>query len=225
MNIFLYWNYKDNDSKRIYSFLNDSEFVNKIQQDENLKFYKKCYSFEVDEDIKKEIADSELVLFFTHGDNDSILKFRYNDEIVKKRFVFIDKSNASMLKHKKVISICCNSARELGKLCVSDEVQSKFYIGFLDDITYDEGFTGTFKSIVYQTYSNAFHKALYGAYNGKWNAEKFCNILRKNIIDMLTKEILESDDRALGSITQPIFHRKTAKSLVVLGDSSILIFK
>jgi hypothetical protein len=66
---------------------------------------------------------------------------------------------------------------------------------------------------------------LESAYVNKWNAEKFTLLLRKYIIDMLTKEILESTDRKLGSVSSISFHRKTADSLIALGDTKQLIFE
>ena len=67
--------------------------------------------------------------------------------------------------------------------------------------------------------------ALLNACSKEWTADKFVLMLQKNIIDMLTKEILNSKDRKLGSISGITFHRKTAESLVVLGQSDQLIFE
>ena len=223
MNIFIYWNYKDGDSKKIYSFLNDSEFIESVKEREDIVFHKEFENFELTEEIVKEIEGSDVILFFTHGDSDAILKFRYKDPLLKQRFVFIDKGNASILKKKKVIAICCNSARELGNFCMNGDIKSEFYIGFADDITYDEGFTNDFKSIVYKTYSKAFSEVVLNAYKGHWSADKFVKRLRKNISDMMTDEILKANLR-LGSSGQATFHKKTANSLLVLGNAEALVF-
>lgn len=225
MRIFIYWNYKDRDSKKIYQFLNKSKFMYKITQDHDVYIYKKYKDFLLDESLCNEILNSDIIMFFTHGEYDAILKFRYIDNLLKKRYVFVDLENALLLKNKKVISVCCRSAKELGVYCVGDKVQSKFFIGFLEDLIYSEDFSDDFRSIVYKTYSNAFEQAFEQAYDNNWTAEKFVLRLKKYIQDMLTTEILLSDDRKLGTITGVSFHRKTAESLVALGETTQLIFK
>jgi hypothetical protein len=223
--IFLYWNYKDRDSKRIYQFLNNAAFKEGLESRCDVVWQRMYCDFQLDDKLLNDMLTSDLLLFFTHGDDDAILKFRYNDEAAKEQFTFINQDNATILKKKKVIAICCRSANILGKYCVGKNIESKFYIGFHRDLIYDEGFTDDFKSIVYRTYSNAFEMALLNACSKEWTADKFVLMLQKNIIDMLTKEILNSKDRKLGSISGITFHRKTAESLVVLGQSDQLIFE
>lgn len=225
MKLFLYWNYKDTDSKKIYQFLKNPDFKNTIEENHDLEWCCKYSDFELNEKLMSEIEKSDLLLFFTHGDDDAILKFRYNDEIVKKRFTFIDLENASILKNKKVIAFCCRSAKVLGQYCISDEIQSKFFIGFSDDLIYSEGFTGEFKNIVYKTYSLAFEKVLLDAMHKSYTAKRFVLMLKKNIIDMLTEQILNAPDRKLGSLSGVSFHIKTAESLVVLGQPDQLVFE
>lgn len=225
MNIFLYWNYKDQDSKKIYQFLKNPEFKQFFDESHNIKWYRKYSDFELNKSLYDDIENSDLVLFFTHGDDDAILKFRYADEIVKNRFTFVNLENASILKNKKVIAFCCRSANVLGRYCTGKEIQSKFFIGFCKDLIYDEGFTPELKSLVYKTYSIAFEKTLLDACDKGYTAEKFVLMLKKNIIDMLTKQILESSDRKLGSFSGVSFHRRTAESLVALGEANQLIFE
>lgn len=225
MNIFLYWNYKDQDSKKIYQFLNNTSFRASLEASHNVVFHREFHDFPLDDRLLNEIADSDLVLFFTHGDDDAILKFRYNDESVKKRFTFVDLENASVLKNKKVLAFCCRSANILGRYCVDKDIESKFFVGFSDDLIYSENFSVDFKNIVYKTYSNAFEKTLIDACNKNWSADKFVLMLRKNILDLLTKEILASQDRKLGSFSGVSFHTRTANSLVALGHSAQLIFE
>ena len=225
MKIFLYWNYKDQDSKKIYQFLKNNSFMDFLNNCHNVIFYKEFRDFPLNDTLLNHMATSDLILFFTHGDDDAILKFRYNDESVKKRFTFIDLENASILKNKKVIAFCCRSANRLGRYCVDKDIESKFFVGFCDDLVYSENFSNDLKNIVYKTYSNAFEVSLLNAYNKNWTADKFVLMLRKNIIDMLTKEILTSQDRRLGSFSGVSFHRKTADSLIALGQSEQLIFE
>ncbi|MCI9442005.1 MAG: hypothetical protein HFH15_12390 [Ruminococcus sp.] len=173
MNIFIYWNYKDNDSKKIYQFLNQSTFFELLEEGNNVIFHKEHQDFIIDNLMHNEIRNSDIILFFTHGDDDSILKFRYKDELPKERFIFLDFENAELLRGKRVIAICCRSANQLGEYCVGEKVQSEFFVGFQDDLIYDEGFSNEFKRIVFKTYSSAFERAFINAYNKKWPAEGF----------------------------------------------------
>lgn len=225
MNIFIYWNYKDNDSKKMYQFLNESFFADNIGCNKIIKFKKAYEDFEIDDSLCADMVNSDIILFFTHGDDDAILKFRYYNELVKERFIFLDKKNANLLKEKKVIAICCRSANLLGKYCIGENVQCKFFVGFQGDLIYNEGFSDELKSLIYKAYSNAFKSAFIDAYNNKLTAERFVLILKKYISDMLTSEILSSPDRKLGSYAGVSFHRETAESLVALGQSQLLIFE
>lgn len=224
MNIFIYWNYKDNDSKKMYQFLNELSFSD-LLPDNKIMFHKEFKDFNIDDSICNDMKNSDIIFFFTHGDDDAILKFRYNNEQYKQQFTFIDFNNANLLKEKKVIAICCRSANCLGKHCVSDNIQCKFFVGFQDDLVYSDGFSKKLRSLIYKAYSNAFKNAFLDAYKYKWSAEKFVLVLKKYISDMLTSQILLSQDRKLGSYSGVSFHQKSAESLIVLGQSQLLVFE
>lgn len=224
MKIFIYWNYKDNDSKKIYQFLKNSTFLEKLKEENTVTIKKMFSNFILDEDIINAVAESDVIMFFTHGEEDSILKFRYKNEDVKDQFTFINTDNAGILKGKKVLAFCCSSATILGEYCCSEEVKSKFYIGFKKDIIYGEGFQNEFRSIMYSSYSEAFEKALLKAYQEQWTADNFVQMLRIFISQMLTKKILSSSDRRLGSFSSVSRHLETANSLVALGESTELVF-
>lgn len=224
MKIFIYWNYKDNDSKKIYQFLKNSTFLEKLKEENTVTIKKMFSNFILDEDIINAVAESDVIMFFTHGEEDSILKFRYKNEDVKDQFTFINTDNAGILKGKKVLAFCCSSATILGEYCCSEEVMSKFYIGFKKDIIYGEGFQNEFRSIMYSSYSEAFEKALLKAYQEQWTADNFVQMLRIFISQMLTKKILSSSDRRLGSFSSVSRHLETANSLVALGESTELVF-
>lgn len=224
MKIFIYWNYKDNDSKKIYQFLKNSTFVEKLKEENTVTIKKMFSNFILDEDIINAVAESDVIMFFTHGEEDSILKFRYKNEDVKDQFTFINTDNAGILKGKKVLAFCCSSATILGEHCCSEAVKSKFYIGFKKDIIYGEGVQNEFRSIMYSSYSEAFEKALLKAYQEQWTADNFVQMLRIFISQMLTKKILSSSDRRLGSFSSASRHLETANSLVALGESTELVF-
>lgn len=224
MRIFIYWNYKDNDSKKIYQFLKNSNFLEKLKEENTVIVIQRYSDFTLDEDIITAITESDIIMFFTHGEEDAILKFRYKNEDVKDRFIFINSDNAGILKEKKVLAFCCSSAAILGEYCCSEVVKSKFYIGFKKDIIYGEEFRNEFRSIVYNAYSGAFEKALLKAYQEQWTADKFARMLKFFINQMLTEKILSSSDRKLGAFSSASRHRETANSLVALGERDELVF-
>lgn len=225
MNIFLYWNRIDNDSKKIYKFLRDKDFIDAVSQSHSLTMREPFLLFELTEEIQNQIAESDLVLFFTHGEEDAILKCQYKFSTMKKRCSFINFDNASLLSDKRVIAICCSSAKELGQLCIGASIHSKFYIGFQEPITYDDGAHEQVRGLIYNAYSDAFREALLYALTSSCTAQQFVLILKKNINDMLTRQVLnETNDRVLGSLATVQFHRTSAASLVALGDVSLPVF-
>lgn len=224
MKIFVYWNYKDQDSKKIYQFIKQSSFFENLAKEHQVVLHKEFKDFKLDDTVIKDLQESDIAFFFTHGEDDSILKFRYNDALLKDRFTFICKDNAPLLSKKKILAFCCRSANKLGEYCVGPNINSLFYIGFTADLIYSEQFSDNFRNTVYKTYSAAFEKALEDSYKNNWTAKQFVIMLRKYIIDMQTTEILSSKDRNLGSFASITFHKKTADSLVALGKDQELVF-
>ena len=192
MKIFVYWNYKDQDSKKIYQFIKQSSFFENLEKEHQIFWHKEYKDFPVDDTLKEHLQESDIIFFFTHGEDDRILKFRYNNELVKDRFTFISYNNARLLSEKKIFAFCCRSANELGEYCVGFNVNSIFYIGFMDDLVYSDEcvVSGEFKSTIYKAYSAAFEKALTESYEYKWTVSRFVFMLKKYINDMLTEEIL-----------------------------------
>ena len=225
MKIFLFWNRIDSDSKKIYSFLEDQCFQEEIAKTHSLILHKPYAKFQISEEMKAQILESDLVLFFTHGEEDVILKSRYKQTQMKKQFSFIDSDNAQLLSDKKVIAICCSSAKELGQLCVDSSIHSKFYIGFQEPITYDDGDHKRVRGLIYTSYSDAFKEALLYALTTNCTAQEFVLKLQKSISDMLIRKILsETDNHVLGSLATVRFHHTSAASLVALGDATLPVF-
>ncbi len=225
MNIFLYWNRIDNDSKKIYKFLGDTGFRETISKCHSLTIIEPYASFKLTEELKYQISQSDLILFFTHGEEDAILKCLYIYPTTKKQFSFIDSDNASILSDKRVIAICCSSAKELGQLCVDTSIHSKFYIGFQEPITYDDGSHELVRGLIYASYSDAFKESLLYALTTNCTAQEFVLKLQKSISDMLIGKILsEPNDHVLGALSTVRFHHTSAASLVVLGDATLPVF-
>lgn len=224
MNVFIYWNRIDRDSKHIYKFLDDGSFINKLQEVCNVKLHKPNVKFALNDTIKSEIEESDIVIFFTHGMEDAILISKYKHETEKRRFSLIDTQSASMLANKKVIAICCDSAKCLGPHCVN-QVGSIFYIGFQDALRYDDGTHLNARGLIYQSYREAFDCSFSYSLETKCSASVFVNILRKNIHDMLTSHILnDTANHSLGPISNIHFHHQSAESLIALGNSDISLF-
>lgn len=225
MKIFLFWNRIDSDSRKIYKFLEDQSFQNEIQQIHSLIINKPFAKFQITEEMKTQISESDLVLFFTHGEEDVILKSLYKQPTMKKQFSFIDSDNAHLLSDKRVIAICCSSAKKLGQQCIDSPIHSKFYIGFQEPITYDDGSHEIVRGLIYTSYSDAFKEAFRHALTTNCTAQEFVLILRKSISDMLTGKILsETNNRVLGSLSTVNFHYASAASLVALGDATLSVF-
>jgi len=225
MKIFLFWNRIDNDSRKIYKFLEDQSFEEEIKKNHSLIIYKPFAKFQITEEMKTQLSESDIALFFTHGEEDVILKSLYKQTQMKKQFSFIDSDNAQLLSNKKVIAICCSSAKELGPLCVASPIRSKFYIGFQEPITYDDGAHEIVRGLIYTSYSDAFKEAFQRALTTDCTAQQFVLMLRKNISDMLTRKILsETNNRVLGALSTVSFHYASAASLVVLGDATLPVF-
>lgn len=220
MKIFIYWNRIDRDSKKIYKFLKNDSFRKELGMGNEVYYYAPYTSFNINQCILEEIASSDVVMFFTHGEEDAILKSKYIHQEQKKNFSFINFENAGILAEKKVIAICCDSAKTLGVYCVSPEVRCDFYIGFQDGIMYDDdGSHINIRGLIYDSYSEAFEKTILLSLHFKYNAQQFVQNLVRNINNMMTNKILnETDDRTLGSLGTITFHRKSAASLVALGN-------
>ena len=225
MKIFIYWNRIDNDSKKIYKFLKKDSFREELESKNEVYYHEPYISFQIDKSILEKIASSDVVMFFTHGEEDAILKSKYIQQDQKKNFSFIDFENASILAKKKVIAICCDSAKVLGRYCVDTDIKSDFYIGFQDGIIYDDGAHKNVRGLIYDSYSDAFEKTILLSLHSKCNAQQFVQYLIKSINDMMTNKILnETDDRTLGSLGTITFHRQSAASLIALGNVCSPVF-
>ena len=225
MKIFIYWNRIDKDSKKIYKFLSDDSFRHTLEENSDVVFFDPYLSFSLTQERLDQITHSDIILFFTHGEEDAILKSKYIQNSRKKDYSFIDVDNASLLSGKKVIAICCASAKSLGQYCVADPINSVFYIGFQDDIFYDDGSHENVRSLVYDAYSNAFSESILYSLSSKCTAQDFVQCLQKKINDMITRKILtETSDHTLGSLSSISFHKKSAQSLVALGNTASPVF-
>lgn len=101
MKIFIYWNRIDQDSKKIYKFLRSESFRHVLEESNDVVFFEPVLSFSLTQERLDQISQSDIIMFFTHGDEDAILKSKYIQTNRKKDFSFIDFDNASLLSGKK----------------------------------------------------------------------------------------------------------------------------
>ncbi|MDR0863588.1 MAG: hypothetical protein LBO74_01490 [Candidatus Symbiothrix sp.] len=230
MKIFVYWNYKDSDSKKIYGFLDEYITLLKTHHQYDVSFYKKCKHFDMNGVMETDIAESDMILMFTHGEKDRILKYLYPEPSLLSSATLVNKSNAQLFMNKIVVAMCCDSAVELGEFCNNPESPiSTTYIGFRDAIQYDTQNNGvrineTFRATMYKSYSEAFQEAFTFSIDNNCTAAMFVRRLKLNLRSFATKNILEGKNRSFGSASPAQMYTRTANSLVVLGNSNIQLF-
>lgn len=89
MKIFIYWNKIDNDSKKIYKFLKNDTFRQSLGKDNDVVFFEPFCSFLLTQERINQIAMSDIIIFFTHGEDDAILKSKYKQPNQKKTLVLL----------------------------------------------------------------------------------------------------------------------------------------
>ena len=116
-------------------------------------------------------------------------------------------------KNKIVLAFCCASAKNLGRLSVSDEVGCKAFVGFEKNIVYDNGHAEKSRHIIYQSYKIAFMKSLRYAARTKCSVGEYRIKLMQFLRKEATRAILESDNHTLNNM-----YSGTIDGLVALGD-------
>lgn len=237
MRVFIYWNRKDNDSEKMFRFLKSGAWIQQLQKKHEVTKAFLYDRFNIDTCIIKDESENDIVLieamkkadlliFFTHGDIDRIFKSSFRNREVYKEFTFVDCESSSLLSGKAVISICCLSARELGRHCVKEE-GVPYYLGFEKAIRYNDvsNRNETLKAVMYKGYSNGFDNGFKLALDNNYNARQLANVLRLSLNKSITHEILSSDDHSLSkySLGQQ-FYTDGIKSLICLGDGEEEVF-
>ena len=222
MNALIYWNYGDSDSKKMYSFLDSSPF-RELCQKENIDIRKEHKKFDND-GYWNQAEEKEMLLFFTHGEEDAILKFRYKQDHMRDEYVLATEKEINRMAGKRIVAICCQSAKGLGKACSYGENPVIYYIGFEGDIEYSDHVTASLRSDIYRIYSDVFGYTLYDAYENKRTAKAFIDRLKKGRLDEFTKFILFSSEGKNKKVSDAVFHKNTVRSLVVLGNADELLF-
>ena len=238
MKVFIYWNKRDNDSKKIYSFLKNGSWINALEKKHSVA---KAFLYDnFDVSTKKIIGynkikmtlleamqQSDIIFFFTHGDDDRILKSKYNNPSAFQAFTYMDCENASMASSKAIISICCSSAKVLGQHCVNNE-GVPYYIGFEEPIVYDEGACPNvnLRATMFKAYSEGFNRGFEDALNNNYTAEKMVRRLKLYINQAITHGILSVSDHSLSKYSAGTqFYTNGIESLICIGDNKKMVFK
>jgi|GEM_PF-5635668 len=220
---FFYWNYFDNDSKRMYRFLHkdESDFIEGAENICEVFLHRRHIKFDSSDQIYVDIAQCDILLFFTHGEADAILKRAYGNPLFKNQYTLIDLENVNLFSGKKVISICCDSAKLLGPESI---VQGcKVFVGFREAIFYDLG-KSTLRPLVYEAYSEAFARALKYAMKERVSADAFAKRLHASITQSITDKVLSGLDRGSLSLSELSEYYRGIDSITVLGESQEPLF-
>jgi hypothetical protein len=231
MKIFVYWNYKDKNSKKIYSFL-DSEKFEKFSESlgGSMHLHKKYQNFPQNDCIFSDLQNSNVAFFFTHGTENSILKFQCNDPNNNPDYTFIDTKNYSLLQDKVVIAICCDSLKGLGTLCTNGDTNAcKAYVGFSGPLEYGNGGLGSndkFRNLIYTSYSEAFCDTIIDAFRDNDTVKDFVKRLRAKLTKIMYGNVLKSANGSFGvnSINNTTFIVRTEKALGCKGNEEIPLF-
>lgn len=222
MNIYIYWNTVDKDSKKIFHFLSqndkDSIFI-AINDGNNVELDRRYQRFTDKSSITNHISWADLIIFCTHGAKDEILKYKNSLNREMEDITLIDESNMKILKDKIVLAFCCSSAKILGRKCTSGYYPCKTYLGFEEDIVYDDGRAKKSRHLIYQSYKKAFRKSLEYAITTKCTADELRINLLQNMRRESAKVIFESQNHSLHNM-----YAGAIEGLVALGDTECSIF-
>ena len=223
MNIYVYWNRNNNDCTKIFHFMspNDEYSIVNFLEEENVLNIKRIYQPFADKtEVLTDILKNDLIIFMTHGTEEQILKYRNAPEKGLEEFILVDPENADVLKDKVVLAFCCSSAKKLGRYCVSSAVGCKAYVGFENDIVYDNGKAEKTRHLIYQSYKIAFMKSLRYAAKTKCSIEKY----RIKLVQYLRKEAVNTIMKS-GNHTLNNMYSGTIEGIVALGDKQQNLFQ
>lgn len=180
---------------------------------------RKCKYFSDILKVMENIQNSELVIFCTHGTPNEILKYLEKEGRQYEEFVLIDKNNIDVLENKTVLAFCCSSARVLGRQCVDNAKPCKVFVGFENDIVYDNGKAEKSRRIIYKSYKKAFMQSLKYAVEKKCTAREFKVVLLRSLRKEAVTAIMETENNSLNDI-----YASAIEGLVALGNIDEVMF-
>lgn len=222
MNIYVYWNRNDNDCTKIFHCMspNDEDSVVECLKEGNLLDIDRIYQpFSDDAPILEAIKKNDMIIFMTHGTEDSILKYRNKPDRELEEYILLDKSNAKVLRDKIVLAFCCSSAKVFGRYCVGPETGCRAYVGFEEGLVYDNGKALKSRHLIYESYKKAFMKSLRYAVKHKCTIEEYRIKLAQFMRKEAANAIFLSNNNTLHNM-----YSGTIEGLVALGNVGMKMF-
>lgn len=222
MKVYVYWNSNDNDCRKIFHFLSaedEHSIIPFFQRDNEVYVDRHCMSFKDTTQVMQQIRKADIVIFCTHGTKNEILKYQNDPNRPFGEYILIDENNRDVLKDKIVLAFCCSSARVLGGKCVNGAQRCIAYVGFKNDIVYDDGHAQKSRHIIYESYKMAFKKSLEYALGTKCTVEQFRVNLLQNMRKEAMKAIMATENNTLHNM-----YAGTISGLVALGNIEEKLF-
>ncbi len=200
MNVCIYWNRKDLDCKKIYHCMSpndDMSIISELEKNNNLCIKRVTGGYKDNSWIEEKISNNDVIIFCTHGTADEILKYRGKSG---ENVTLVSEKNLHILDGKIVLAFCCSSAACLGKKSVSKPYSCISFVGFTQDILYDNGKAKKSRHIIYQAYKAAFSRAILYAVKTKCSVRIFRIILTQMLRKSSYEAVLNSDDQSIATI-------------------------
>lgn len=200
MNVYIYWNRKDLDCKKIYHCMSrndDKSIINELEKKNNLTIERVTTGYKDSVKIEEKISKNDVIIFCTHGTTGEILKYRgkYGEDTI-----LISEDNLHLLDGKVVLAFCCSSAAGLGKKSICKPYSCISYVGFETDILYDNGRAQKSRHIIYEAYKNAFSKAIIYAIKTNCSVHEFRIVLMQQLRYASVEAVLGSNDQSIATI-------------------------
>lgn len=200
MNVYVYWDRKDLDCKKIYHCMSpndDTSIISELEKNNQLFIERVTTEYKDISWVEDKINKSDVIIFCTHGTPEEILKYRGKpDENVS----LINEENLHILDGKIVLAFCCSSAAILGKKSICEPYSCVSFVGFDQDILYDNGSAEKSRHTIYLAYKTAFSRAIVYAAKTKCSVHRFRIILTQMLRYASYEAVLNSRDQSIATI-------------------------
>ena len=194
MNVYVYWDRRDLDCKKIYHCMSpndDASIIEEMKKNNTLCIERITGGYKDITYIEDKIKSNDIIIFCTHGTPDEILRYRGRED---ENDTLISEENLHVLDGKIVMAFCCASASILGKKSVSAPFSCVSYIGFNEDVLYDDGNVSDFRHIIYEAYKAAFSKSIIYALKNQCTVHMFRIYLTQMLRRASVEAVLKSNN-------------------------------
>ncbi len=180
-----------------------------ISRNKNIKRiakYIKCAKEELSDDLEisiventnkqadiNEMMSADIIVILSHG-GDELIYHSYTGGM-NKNDILIDINNVDIFENKKVIALCCYTARKLGPYAVSNK-DCISYLGFLNAINRELEDQKTPPAVVCflsTVYGIAFKNTIIEAINNKLNFEQIRKYLKHEIQRLIIEKVMDGE--------------------------------